>query len=191
MRAMSENRGMELRQRFPNTWKYQPFCDAQGSVCEDVNSYVMRMQNTILPDWPEEPLKEWLHLHAGDPISTYSSLGFELFRFRKVDWPTEKIPGREVYLDDFCDPNDDIQVRANRGEWVSRYMLDHGTWNTPIILLANRRKTHLPNGEELRTPYHLLEGHSRLCSFQSLRASNRAAPSHSVWLVTLIQRPQN
>jgi hypothetical protein len=181
-----ENPAMDVRERFPNTWKYQPFFNERGWVSEDARCYVTRMQSTVLPNWPEEPLREWLHRHAGDCLETYAGLGFELFQFTLETWPVENIPGRDAYLDEnVCDPKDDIAMRAVHNDWVARYMLDHGTWNTPIVLLASRRSIRLPSGEKLKTPYHLLEGHCRLCSFQSLRASKRAAPMHSVWIVRL------
>ena len=65
---------IDLRERFPATWKYQPLFDERGWVAEDVCAYINRMQNSYLPNWPDEPLKEWLHRHAGYDLETYSSL---------------------------------------------------------------------------------------------------------------------
>jgi hypothetical protein len=59
--------------------------------------------------------------------------------------------------------------------WLPRFMIEHGTWNTPIILLSNEPGTgcYVPR---LNSPLHLLEGHRRFSVFNVLREDGRVAP---------------
>jgi hypothetical protein len=179
---------MDLRELFPNTWKYQPLLDERGCVAEDVRVYITRMQKSCLPNWPDEPLKEWLHRHGGHDLETYSSLDFGRFRFTKETWKLADIPGREAFREeDFCDTFQNVEVRAaeNLHDWLAHFMLAQGTWNTPIIILDNWAAQKFPDGEELRAPYQLLEGHRRLSFLQGLKRLNKALAQHSVWVVRL------
>lgn len=166
--------------------KYQPYRDAHGRVSEDPQVYALRMQISLLPNWPAEVLIEWLHRHA-DFIDTYAFLRFETFSFSRETWPLERIPDREAFADPgFCDSFSNIEERARyRYDWLAQYMMREGTWNTPIILLRNdqgRIRSHA--GLRLKRPYHLLEGHRRLSFLNGLRRLGTAQPRHDVWVVT-------
>jgi hypothetical protein len=61
----------------------------------------------------------------------------------------------------------------------------HGTWPTPIILLDNRSgELKFPEGEKLKKPYHLLEGHTRRSFLSVLQADGRALEEHEVFVVS-------
>src|ERR1700721_3154823 len=120
---------MVVEERFPLTWRYQPFVDDRGWVTEDVTAYVQRMQSGPLPNWPEEPLREWLHRHHGHDLENYADLNFERFRFSKEIWDTAQIPGREAFrIETFCDSFQDIETRAaeNSYDWLAHFMLREG-----------------------------------------------------------------
>jgi hypothetical protein len=165
---------------YPTTMQYQPHRDADGRVIEPASEYVLRMQNTFLRDWPAEVLREWLHRHA-DFMEDYAFLGFEKLHFEKVEWKLNQLPGREAFRDEtFCDNFQNIEMRAadNQHDWLAHFMLKEGTWNTPIILLENSSSK-----QELKAPYHLLEGHRRLSFLQGLKRLGKANPAHSLWIV--------
>ena len=107
--------------------------------------------------------------------------------FRHESWPDERVPGKEAFLDPtFCDNFSDTLNRAqNRDDWLARYMVTHGTWKTPIVLLES--KVRLSIGEDLltRQPLHLLEGHRRLAFLEGLRERGQAASKHVVWIANL------
>src|SRR4026207_2245892 len=117
--------------------QFDPLRDPKTDlVVESTHDYATRMQCSLLPRWPQEVLIEWFHRHARH-IWQYAFLGFENLEFQLERWPAGRIPGREAFAREFRDDLRSVQQRADGGQWIARYMLEHGTWNTPIILLRN------------------------------------------------------
>jgi hypothetical protein len=173
--------------QYPTTMQYQPHRDIDLRVTEPALEYVSRMQESLLPHWPAEVLREWLHRHA-DFIEDYAFLGCEKFRFTKVTWELQRIPGREAFRDEsFCDNFQNLEARAtdNVHDWLAHYMLREGTWNTPIVLLDNPNPLPEWKTRGVKTPYHLLEGHRRLSFLQGLRRLKRAFPEHQIWIARI------
>lgn len=174
---------MDLEEIYPVTLKYQPFRDEDWRVVEEELDYVHRMQKGVLLNWPEELLKEWLYRHA-DCMEDYAFLNLERLKFTLETWPIERIPGREAFKDEsFCDRFQNIEERAeDMDDWLAHYMLQEGTWNTPIVLLDNQGQHEFLTEVLLKQPYHLLEGHRRLSFLNGLRHLKKARPHHQVWL---------
>jgi hypothetical protein len=182
---MNEGPGITFEEVYSGTLKYQPRRDEHWRRIEPVEDYVSRMRSGPLPNWPVEPLKEWLHRHA-DNMEDYAFLDFEGFEFEPATLDLGQLPGREAFRDErFCDSFQDVEERAaaNKYDWLAHYMLKEGTWNTPIILLDNRGLAGFLAEPTLKTPYHLLEGHRRLSFLQGLRRLRMARPQHEVWIV--------
>jgi hypothetical protein len=176
---------MRLDERFPLTLPFQPHRDEDRGVVESASDYVLRMRRGPLAHWPVEVLVEWLHRHA-DFTEDYAFLGFEHFRFERVAWDLARIPGREAFRDEgFCDDFQNVEERAadNSHDWLAHYMLKEGTWNTPIVLLGSASASPVFESEQLKTPYHLLEGHRRLSFLQGLKRLKKALPEHFLWIV--------
>ncbi|MBV9924476.1 MAG: hypothetical protein JOZ96_05490 [Acidobacteria bacterium] len=168
---------------WPSVAPYLPYLGRNERREETAEEYARRMQSTILPHWPGEPLREWLHRHFNN-LETYAFLDFERLRFERQTWDLKAIPGHEAFADPhFCDSfSKNLEARGR--DWLAQYMLEHGTWPTPILLLENLDGAlAYPHGEKLNQPYHLLEGHRRLSFLNALRQSGRALPQHDVWLV--------
>jgi hypothetical protein len=166
--------------------RFDPYRDEDGWVSEDPIDYAKRMQSNLLPLWPKELLIEWLHRH-NLCARRYVFLGFENLQFEKVRWQLSQIPGREAFYDpNFYDSFVDIEYRARRSEdWLANFMLNKGTWNTPIVLLQNPDDLiSFPNGDRFRKPFHLLEGHRRLSFLNGLKRLEKALPEHDVWLAS-------
>ena len=165
--------------------QFMPYLDHYGRPSECLASYQLRMK-IFLPNWPDELLAQWLYRHwccAGK----YSFLGFETLSFLKEEWALMSIPNRSVFDEpEFCDNFINVSDRAqDPHDWLAKYMLQHGTWNTPVILLDNREcGVTFPDGTSLRAPYHLLEGHRRLAFLNGLRIMNKARDTHKVWVAT-------
>lgn len=165
---------------------YSPLRDRNLNAVEPVDAYVQRMQAGPLPNWPEELLVEWLHRHS-ECHFYYSNLGFERLVFTFEAWPLEQIPGREAFSDPkFCDSFSGIEHRASPRDWLAWHMMEHGTWNTPIVLFRNEDGRAVDyRGDLLKSPYHLLEGHRRLSFLNGLRRLGKANPEHLVWVASL------
>ena len=166
--------------------KFAPIRDSSEWVTEDPMDYAKRMRCKYLPNWPVEVLIEWFHRHAGH-IYDYAFLKFESFIFSKQEWPLDKIPSREAFADPkFCDDFSNVERRAeNRNDWLARYMLEHGTWNTPIILLQVNKEIIAPSRLALNRPFHLLEGHRRLSFLNGMRKFKSVKSHHLVWVAGL------
>ena len=172
--------------------QFDPFRDENEEVTEESHDYVKRMQAGPLPNWPDKPLIEWLHRHA-QCIDRYAKLKYERFQFQRQHWLLDQIPGCEAFDKKyFYDNFRDIKLRAeNPKDWLAHFMLENGTWNTPIVLLDNENNRYgLKIGETLKQPYHLLEGHGRLSFLNGLRDLECAKPGHDVWLVNLTKTDQ-
>lgn len=167
--------------------RFDPYRDASDWVSEDPYAYAARMQASLLPHWPTEVLIEWFHRHARH-IDDYAFLQFESFRFSKHRWPLTRIPGSEAFADpNFCDGFINLEERAAYPhDWLAQYMLEKGTWNTPVVFLDTSTKPIIaPGRSALRHPLHLLEGHRRLSFLIALRRLGKALPEHDVWVVRL------
>ena len=167
--------------------QFSPFKNRAEFTSEAPEDYVRRM-HPLLPHWPEEVLIEWLYRHGGGCIADYAPLRFERFRFRREEWPLEDVPGPEAFADpSFCENFSDIERRAaGPYDWLAQYMLEHGTWNTPIVLLDNHDGAACgKTWGVLRSPWHLMEGHRRLSLLNGLKELGKAAQRHSVYVVTL------
>lgn len=166
--------------------QFDPYRDENDRVCEDPDSYAARMQAGPLRHWPKELLIEWACRHNRGAVH-YTFLGFENLSFRSEVWSLNSIPGREAFADPtFHDNFVDVEKRAvNPDDWLARYMLAHGTWNTPVTFLENRDASiQFPNGQPMKSPFHLLEGHRRLSFLNGLRNIGKAGQEHTVWIAT-------
>ena len=57
--------------------QFDPYRDESDWVREDPSDYAVRMQASLLPNWPTEVLIEWLHRHARhiDDLSVVKTFG--------------------------------------------------------------------------------------------------------------------
>ena len=147
--------------------------------------------NGLLPSWPDCPLRNWLYRHYAYAVSDYGWLRFDKMSFELVSWPGELI--RRDVRTHKLDLVDRLGTRIlsnspSMRSWLQSFVLDHGTWPAPIIVLANTRALRSPRGEVYGQPYHLLEGHLRLGYLRTLLRANSVAlvNSHAVWIVTLM-----
>ena len=169
--------------------QFDPMRDNTDQIYENADSYAARMQAGPLPHWPKELLVEWLYRHERYPFR-YAFLGFENLSFRSEVWPLASIPGREAFFHPggFCKFNG-VMEYAKQGNWIAKYMLEHGTWNTPVVLLENSDASiqfpsiQFLNGS-MKSPFHLLEGHRRLSFLNGLRDIGKAGREHIVWIAT-------
>ena len=164
---------------------YKPYQNEDGWVVEETAHYLARMQATVLPNWPAEVLNEWLYRHHNQ-IGDYAFLEFASFTFTREVWPLARIPGREAYADEGtfeCFYNIEYRLQ-NPHDWLAHFMFHQGTWNTPVILLDNGAGLYAyPDGDALKQPNQLLEGHRRLAFLNDLCRLGKALPEHPCWVV--------
>ena len=169
-------------------FRFLPYEDKDRAIVETSTEYAQRLKTTVLPNFPEEVLIEWFHWHP-IVIEEYGFLGFESLQFDHQLWRLDQLPGREAFRSpSICDHlMSTFEQRLKEGNWLASHMAINGTWNTPILLLENSNgDLEFPDGEKMKVPYHLLEGHTRLSFLIALRALGKARDSHAVWIVRKI-----
>lgn len=167
----------------PNLRRFAPLPN------ETADEYTRRLgrRGGALWRWPAEVLKEWFFRHWGC-LSRYAFLGYRRFHFRRESWGLERIPPTPQAWEGFADNLDERASGADGSDdWLARYMIKNGTWNTPIVLLSNRSGSHSSphTFDRIRRPFHLLEGHRRLSFLNRLRDTGRTAQCHDVWIVNV------
>jgi|TARA_R110000764_G_scaffold168514_3_gene255894 hypothetical protein len=148
-----------------------------------------------LGSFPKEVYEQWIHPHHKnfDTLKNYSWIDYGLIEFEKVFWNIESIESVNVIeraqsyvnlrasyneFNEFCCKSEDLE-----------YWKSCGTWRTPpIILDVNSLNDELPNWSELRKPYQLVEGHSRLGYLKSMNkiksgGSYKMADKHILFLM--------
>ncbi len=167
--------------------KFEPERHEDGWVDrgEDESAYARRIKEAHLPNFPEDVLIQWFH-RSYPHFQDYAFLDFQTLQFDEKPqlWKTEEIPGREVFEDEtLCDNRAWHFSSGKYRTWVMSYMLEHGTWPRPIILLHVPEKCVAPWGAPLKRPYHLLEGQTRLAVFTVLRERGELLDQHPIWVV--------
>lgn len=157
---------------------------------EDECAYVSRMQSLYLPNWPEEVLISWLWRHNNNGLpDLFPKIDPTQLLFTKESWSTSKIPGKEVFhsLWPFEDVKNSLELYALEKDWLAEFMLKNGTWNIGVILLEteNRIIKMSITDEEMKRPYHLLEGHTRLSYLNRLIELGKSADKHDIWIAKI------
>jgi len=126
-------------------------------------------------------------------LQNYSWLDFSKIEFKLCEWPTNKllpvnvIERYQEYLDNRASYTDFQQfccLDKDLIHWKEKY-----TWRTPpIILDVNYLKSELPISADIKEPFQLVEGHSRLGYLKSLNNMSRIGKAkialiHAIYLM--------
>ena len=148
----------------------------------------------LLPNWPECPMREWVHRHYREAVRDYGWLRFDTMTYERVTWDKDKIYNEVQTRKMEMLEGWGIQI-LNTSETMrtplQRLFLTNHTWPAPIIVLENPVALVAPCGMPLGQPYHLLEGHLRLGYFRNLyqEKPDELLNQHDVWLVRVPPQP--
>jgi hypothetical protein len=144
---------------------------------------------------PENVAQYWLYEHW-DQLP-YRYLKSQNYSFDLVRWPAAKLAEILTTWNRF-DPDHAKCISHGRGlveDWefnepylTADYMVEHGNFPAPIIVLDNR-DGHVGAGESddaLPAAYVLTEGHRRLNLALYLQSTNKLKSEVDVWLMTRI-----
>jgi len=144
---------------------------------------------------PENVAQYWLYEHWDR--SPYRYLKSKDYSFKLARWPVAKLSEIRTTWNRF-DPDHAKCVSQGRGlveDWefkepylTADYMVEHGNFPAPIIVLDNRdgHVGAVPSYETLPAAYVLMEGHRRFNLALYLRSTSRLKPEVEVWLMTKI-----
>lgn len=169
-----------------------PEFDVGGGVSTPFSEWWPRVKSDF-PNVPEEVAREWLHRHwQHSPFSFLKSRDHE---FQLVQWPISELPKIRTNVDLFREHQTELldwgrylveEHHPTWSYWLTGFMLDHGDFPSPPVLLDNRDQ-HICDRLEpdfYPTAFMLVEGHRRLAIATYLAATGRMKPQLSFWLMT-------
>lgn len=139
----------------------------------------------LLPHFPPCVLEQWLHRHSVH--AEWKWLGLKGLVFERACWSSERIYSEVKFTDHDRSGEWSQQFRTEPGlrdSFLGRFMLEHGTWPAPIIVLKNDFQLRMPNGLKLSEPFNLLEGNRRLNCFRAMHEDGLPVLlcDHVVWV---------
>ncbi|MGB8401483.1 hypothetical protein [Bradyrhizobium sp.] len=173
----------------------KPRFDAGGGVEEPFEEWWPKVQR-YFPNVPEDVAKYWLHEHWSR--SCYAYLRSRDYQFDLVSWPSGKLFEVRSTFNGFAADNKKCVEHGRYlvDDWefpvpyrTSAFMIEHGEFPTPIIILDNR-DGHINSNtvqhayENLPAAYVLIEGHRRFNIALYLQKTGRLKPQVYVWLMT-------
>jgi hypothetical protein len=140
----------------------------------------------LLPGLPSEILEQWMFRHDRD-ISDYAWLSLRDLQCRPVTWSLEEIAANidTTWSEELIAKHQQLFLSNSEltNKWLVRRMSESGTWPVPPIILDNSLKLLRPDGLELGTPYHFVEGHHRMGYLRALASTRRAHVNHRLWVL--------
>lgn len=175
-----------------------PEFDEGGGVATPFQEW-WQVTKSSFPHVPDEVARDWLHRHWSH--SPFGWLPSASYRFRLVDWPSERL--KEIrtiwnsYKDDPTEPIDHgrhlVQhVMKPYGYKPAEVMVETGTFPVPPIMLDNC-DGHLAETSGARFDYPagwiLVEGHRRFNLAAYLESDSRLNKTVPFWLMERIAKP--
>lgn len=178
--------------------RLKPKVDASGWEKEPFDEWRRRARRQFRTV-PENVARYWLHEHWGK--SPYSYLRSANYQFELVTWKSERLFEVLSIWNRFNADQKDCVSHGHRlvDDWefdepyrTSAYMLQHGDFPAPIIVLDNRdahinRETVEFPDQVLPAAYLLMEGHRRFNIALYLHTTGRLKPEVHLWLMTRIR----
>lgn len=144
---------------------------------------------------PKPVFEQWIYPHHQEPhtLNNYAWINYENIEFELCEWnydELKKVYVIENYRDcvhDYANFNDFDRFCCHPEDL--EYWKKNGTWRTPpIILDLISISSKLPSWSDLKPPYQLVEGHSRLGYLHSMKIiselnKGRLASKHLVYLM--------
>lgn len=173
-----------------------PEFDERGAIATPFSEWWARV-NKDFATVPEDVARYWLYEHWGH--SRYQYLTSRDYKFDQFDWPSKDLWTIRSGWFDFDEGNlkcakhgEGLEsLAANKyGYKTAIYMLEHGTFPAPIVVLDNNndhlcetyndaRVDNIPKG------YILVEGHRRFNLALHLQKSGRLRATVPIWMMSL------
>ena len=181
----------------------KPNQDNNGNQ-EDYADYLKRIRKTFseFDHIPDDVIEQWLWAHHNnyETLRNYAWIDYndtefilcqltnqQLMDINVIEEYSDYVDNRARYTDvnDFCCIEDDLH------NWIN-----NGTWRMPpIILDVSTIKEQVPTWSEIRPPYQIIEGHSRLGYLKSMinldtHGKAKVASNHYVYIMKIKEKQQ-
>ena len=171
---------------------YPPVVGYGDFEVESFDSYFSKWPKS-LSNIPIGVVQDWIYRHWRDFSSYWLDLKPHQWSFELTQLTTEKIHSID-HISTWINDLDVEEVeyvngfQRGRGK-LAQYMLSNGIFPVPIIVAKNAGHIVHPrsNGEMMKAPFQLIEGHSRLACIRGMINANhpKLQQLHDVWLVTI------
>lgn len=147
---------------------------------------------------PKLVLEQWIYPHHnnGNTIANYAWINYETTEFIVEEWDYELLQTVNI-IDDYVEY---VNLRKSCSDFNQfccipedvEYWRNNGTWKTPpIILNISSFTCTLPGWSDLKPPYQLVEGHSRIGYLHSAKMISEQkkgfiAANHLIFLMRCI-----
>jgi hypothetical protein len=172
---------MQVADRFT---QLLPLVDEAGGKTESFAEYQNRV-SPLLPRFPEEVLRDWLYKHGRNALYLDGCIDIHALTFRDESWSASDILEKvsTSQHETVSGWKRAILGDLHRGGPLGSFMVKHGTWPVPPVVLDNDTDVHFRSGI-LFHRFHLLEGHHRLGYLQGLATDERVVmqATHRLWL---------
>lgn len=162
----------------------------EGETCEPFERWHDRVREEI-PHVPACVAEHWLYRHgSGTP---YTWLPLSRLRFQLQTWDLAQVQQIGEGIEPRWCPgwSDALGTDRHRRESsLGQYMLEHGTWPVPIIVLDNAAGICAPDDEPMAR-WHLIESHMRSAYIDHLAKTQKAQSHHQVWVATMVDADES
>lgn len=179
----------------------KPNLDNDGNQ-EEFLEYTLRIRKTFkeFKHIPDAVFKQWLWEHHNnyETLRNYAWIDYEEVDFVQSNWTNDQLLNINI-INEFSDyvenraknkdTNDFVCEKEDKNSWII-----NGTWRVPpIVLDVSSIKEEIPTWSEIKSPYQLVEGHSRLGYLKSMiniskLGKAKVASSHSVFIMKIKQK---
>ena len=92
-------------------------------------------------------------------------------------------------IDQFPNVHQHSLRARSRSDWLGDWMIANGTWPVPIMIIENTIALARPDGLQLGSPFHLMEGHHRLGYLHAIEEASgwTAADTHHVLVIRVAE----
>ncbi|WP_218353350.1 hypothetical protein [Alteromonas lipotrueiana] len=158
---------------------------------EAKEQFIQRV-NSVLPNFPDEVISQWVFRHNADFIKKFTHLNIEDWTFNLTEMSTEEIEKIELFkvTKARClEAGKNILTNPDAKEsFLGKYMLEFGTFPSPIVVFKDFYDQNDFTGESFLLPLHLAEGHRRWSFLMTMAAFRlkhftNLQDNHKVYLV--------
>ena len=149
-----------------------------------------------LSNIPRAVVQDWIYRHWADFRRDWIAMRPQEWTYALTRFATEQILTIDhigAWIPELDAEGLEFAGTAPRSRTrLAQYMRANGTFPVPIIVAANAGHMVHPRsgGEQMKAPYQLIEGHSRLACIRGMIHASwpTLASSHELWVVTIPQR---
>lgn len=170
----------------PDKWEFLFWNLGNDATQQDRDKY-SRFAHQWLPNLQDDVLLEWFGRHGYDSMAYWAHLPLELLHFEEQLWSYEQVSAIQTVnsrLSAVGPGTFGAQKVFQRGDWIGEYLIKHGTWSAPIVVM-NHPNAVKAAGQVVPAGMVLIEGHSRLSRLLNLPSASIRKQRHQVMLGTL------